>query len=90
MRAIRCFSQWGWESLVATAKSCWEDIKQNLSPAARTTPPARFALVELENIFDPGLEFEPIHRVLFNLKRETFLSTFQKLAKPLQSRLAKP
>ncbi|PKL11492.1 MAG: DUF1015 domain-containing protein [Spirochaetae bacterium HGW-Spirochaetae-8] len=63
---------------LATAKSCWEDIKQNLSPAARTTHPARFALVELENIFDPGLEFEPIHRVLFNLKRETFLSYLSK------------
>ena len=59
---------------LATAKSCWEDIKQNLSPAERNIHPARYALVELENIFDPGLEFEPIHRVLFNLKRETFLS----------------
>ena len=30
--------------------------------------PARYALVEIENVHDEGLEFEPIHRVLFNLK----------------------
>jgi len=27
--------------------------------------PARYALVELENIYDEGIEFEPIHRLLF-------------------------
>ncbi|MGP1419243.1 MAG: DUF1015 domain-containing protein [Sphaerochaetaceae bacterium] len=50
----------------ATAKSCWEDIKQTLSPEERENHPARFCLVEIENIFDDGLEFEPIHRVLFS------------------------
>lgn len=52
----------------ATAKSCWEDIRENLSEEQRQTHPARFCLVELENIFSPGLEFEPIHRVLFNTR----------------------
>ncbi len=47
---------------LATAKSCWEDIKQGLSEDGRKNHPARYALVELENIFDPGLAFEPIHR----------------------------
>ena len=56
----------------ATAKSCWEDLKPTLSEAARETHPARWALVEIENIFDPGLEFEPIHRVLFDTPREAF------------------
>jgi len=63
---------------LATAKSCWEDIKQELTPSERSTHPARYALVELENIFDPGLEFEPIHRVLFNIDRDTFLSYLSK------------
>lgn len=49
----------------ATAKSCWEDIKKNLTVEQQENNPARFCLVELENIFDEGLEFEPIHRVLF-------------------------
>jgi hypothetical protein len=56
----------------ATAKSCWEDLKPTLGEAERETHPARWALVELENIFDPGLEFEPIHRVLFDTPRDVF------------------
>ncbi|MDY4609886.1 MAG: DUF1015 domain-containing protein [Sphaerochaetaceae bacterium] len=58
----------------ATAKSCWEDIKKTLSVDEREKHPARYALVELENIFDPGLEFEPIHRVLFKTRAEDFLN----------------
>lgn len=56
----------------ATAKSCWEDIKATLSNEERAHHPARYALVEIENIFDPGLEFEPIHRVLFETPRAVF------------------
>ncbi len=51
---------------LATAKSIWEKIK----PEVGLDHPARYALVEVENIHDEGLEFEPIHRVLFNLKRD--------------------
>ncbi len=64
----------------ATAKSCWEDIKKNLSQEERQNHPARFCLVELENIFDPGLIFEPIHRVLFNVPEEVFLEELKKNA----------
>jgi hypothetical protein len=34
--------------------------------------PARYPLVEIENVHDEGLEFEPIHRVLFGLKKDLF------------------
>lgn len=64
----------------ATAKSCWEDIKKTLSEEERKKHPARFCLVELENIFDPGLIFEPIHRVLFNVPEEVFLEELKKNA----------
>lgn len=57
---------------LATAKSCWEDLKVNLTEDERAVHPARFALVEIENIHDPSLEFEPIHRVLFGLDRIGF------------------
>jgi hypothetical protein len=49
---------------LATAKSIWERLK----PEVGLNHPARFALVEVENIHDSGLDFEPIHRVLFNVK----------------------
>lgn len=64
----------------ATAKSCWEDIKANLSEEERKNHPARFCLVELENIFDPGLVFEPIHRVLFNVPEDVFMEELSKNA----------
>ena len=64
----------------ATAKSCWEDIKATLTEEQRKTHPARFCLVELENIFDPGLVFEPIHRVLFNIPEDVFLEELKKNA----------
>ena len=49
---------------LATAKAIWEEIKAQAGP----DHPARFALVEVENIYNEGLVFEPIHRVLFNVK----------------------
>ena len=48
---------------LATAKAIWEEIK----PQVGMQHPARYALVEIENLHDPALEFEPIHRLLFNL-----------------------
>ena len=64
----------------ATAKSCWEDIKATLTPEQQKSHPARFCLVELENIFDPGLVFEPIHRVFFNVPEDVFLKELKKNA----------
>lgn len=57
----------------ATAKANWEALKQTLTPAEQENHPARYALVELENIHDEGIIFEPIHRVLFNLDSEKAL-----------------
>jgi len=50
---------------LATAKSIWEDIKPTLSDAERENHPSRFALIELVNLYDAGITFEPIHRILF-------------------------
>ncbi len=54
----------------ATAKAVWERMK----PEVGLDHPARYALIELENVHDEGLEFEPIHRVLFGLKKDIFAS----------------
>jgi hypothetical protein len=48
---------------LATAKSIWEELK----PTVGMDHPARYALVELVNLHDPSLKFEPIHRVMFNV-----------------------
>lgn len=57
---------------LATAKSCWEDIKKTHAAEDIMNHPARWALVEIENIHDEGLVFEPIHRVLFNAEKNKF------------------
>lgn len=61
---------------LATAKSCWEEIKKTLPQSAWESHPARYALVELENIHDSALEFEPIQRVLFNTDGEKLMKEF--------------
>lgn len=53
---------------LATAKATWEKLK----PSVGMDHPARYALVEIENIYDEGLEFAPIHRVLFNLNQDIY------------------
>lgn len=73
---------------LATAKSCWEDIKQTLTEEEKQTHPARYALVELENIFDPALKFEPIHRVFFRLDEEILLELVREECKELEVRKA--
>lgn len=61
---------------LATAKTCWEEIKKGLSDEDAKTHPARFALVELENIHDTALEFEPIQRVIFDTDPKKLLDAF--------------
>lgn len=51
---------------LATAKAHWDKIKVSLNEKERVNHPARYALVEALNIYDEGLIFEPIHRVVFN------------------------
>ncbi len=63
---------------LATAKNIWETIKKNLSgKTGGISHPARYALVELVNLHDPGLFFEPIHRVLFNIPAESLAVSLQ-------------
>lgn len=53
---------------LATAKAIWEKNKA----AVGMEHPSRYALVEIENVHDDALEFEPIHRVLFGLKTDIY------------------
>jgi hypothetical protein len=58
----------------ATAKAIWERLKSEASSLADVMDhPARYALVELVNVHDPGLEFEAIHRVIFDIDADDLL-----------------
>jgi uncharacterized protein (DUF1015 family) len=60
---------------LATAKECWEHVKKTL-PDGQFEHPARYALVELVNIHDSSLNFEPIHRVVFGVDPKKLLESF--------------
>jgi len=49
---------------LAAAKQLWEEKKAQGAPADH---PARWALVEVENLHDDGVLFHPIHRALFHV-----------------------
>ncbi|WP_186566140.1 DUF1015 domain-containing protein [Lawsonibacter celer] len=58
---------------LATAKECYERQKR-LTPRSQWEKlPARYALVELVNLHDEALEFEPIHRVVFDVEPKALL-----------------
>jgi len=63
---------------LATAKSVWDELKRSLDAAERDTHPARWALVEIENLYDPGIVFEPIHRALFGLSFADYRAAAEK------------
>lgn len=65
---------------LATAKAYWDSVSQSLG----MNHPSRFALVEVENIHDPGLDFAPIHRLLFGVCADVR----QALAEAFGSRLS--
>lgn len=60
---------------LATAKACWENLKKN---GADENHPARYALVEIENIHDSALDFEPIHRIIMECNADDLLNELDK------------
>lgn len=58
---------------LATAKSCYEALKAANPGVDLSNHPARYSLVELENIHDPSLVFAPIHRIIVDTNPEKLL-----------------
>ena len=59
---------------LATAKTHWNNVKKTLTDAEKLDHPARFALVELVNVYDEGIYFEPIFRYVFGVDKEKFFN----------------
>ncbi|MCR4719109.1 MAG: DUF1015 domain-containing protein [Firmicutes bacterium] len=70
---------------LATAKTCWENIKRNLTEEEKKTHPARYCLVEIENIHSKALDFEPIHRVVFDTDEKELIEGIKKFYPNTQS-----
>lgn len=67
---------------LATAKATYEEIKAKLGEAAAEHP-ARYALVEVVNIHDDALKFEPIYRVMFGVEPQDVLEKLSAYADSL-------
>ena len=59
---------------LASAKAAYEEVKAAVGAEAALTHPARYALVEIVNIHDEALKFEPIYRVMFGVDPENVLA----------------
>lgn len=75
---VLLFAMWDGNHSLATAKAIREKVKQDLSEEEKENNPARFAIVELVNIHDNGLVFEPIHRVVFNIDPQDLIENMKK------------
>ena len=69
---------------LAAAKGIWEEYKTSHSTDSRgqdglPVHACRYALVEIENIYDPAIQFEPIHRVVFNIDFDKTVSLLSRL-----------
>ena len=67
---------------LATAKSCYEELKKQNPDQDLSNHPARYALVELENIHDPSQQFEPIHRVVMKTDAVKLLKDLESICEP--------
>ncbi len=61
---------------LAVAKAAYEEIKAARGEVAKMDP-ARYALVEVVNLHDPALAFEPIYRVMMNVDPDDVLAALQ-------------
>lgn len=59
---------------LATAKACYEAMKAAQPDVDFSGHPARYALVELVNLHSDALQFEAIHRILFQTDTEKLMA----------------
>ncbi|MCL2765112.1 MAG: DUF1015 domain-containing protein [Treponema sp.] len=62
---------------LAAAKEIWQEWKA--VNGSDHSPPCSYALVEIENIYDPAIQFEPIHRLVFGIGYERIVPMLSQL-----------
>lgn len=70
---------------LASAKAAYEEVKEALGEAAADHP-ARYALVEIVNLHDEALSFEPIYRVMFGVSPAAVLEALREYAGNLEGK----
>lgn len=77
-KGVLLFSVGDGNHSLATAKTCYENLKKTLPKEEYENHPARYALVEVVNLHSEALDFEPIHRVVFGVNPEHMIEEFKK------------
>ncbi len=63
---------------LASAKAWYEELKAQIGEEAAASHPARYALVEIVNIYSDALDFEPIHRIIYGTDSNKLLADAHK------------
>lgn len=66
---------------LAAARAYWLELRDGLSEDQRRNHPARYALVEIENLRSPAIAFEPIHRLLTGVEPRALLEEWSEYAR---------
>lgn len=77
-KGILLFAMGDGNHSLATAKANYENLKKTMTEEEYLNNPARYALVELVNLHSEALEFEPIHRVIFDTDVDKFIEELYK------------
>lgn len=68
---------------LASAKALYEEIKAEIGADKAAEHPARYALVEVVNIHDDALKFEPIYRIMTGVEPSDVVSALSEYAAKL-------
>ena len=77
-KGILLFAMGDGNHSLATAKASYEKLKETMSESEYLNHPARYALVELVNLHSDALEFEAIHRVIFDTDVNDLIESLNK------------
>ncbi|MDR1599138.1 MAG: DUF1015 domain-containing protein [Oscillospiraceae bacterium] len=61
---------------LAAARSVWLETRDTIPQEQRAAHPLRYALAEACNVYDEGITFEPIHRIIYGAGMGEFMEAF--------------
>lgn len=73
---------------LASAKEAYNEVKAKIGEEAAKNHPARYALVEIVNLHDEALTFQPIYRVVFGVEPQALLAELKTYAAALEGSMA--
>lgn len=62
---------------LAAARAYWLEIRESIPKGQRSNHPVRYALVEIENLHSPAIQFEPIHRLIQRIDSRALIADFE-------------